>query len=296
MGQPAPLGVGASGLPPAGDKANAVVTGQITAVGPTAPFAFLGPINVSIWASLGVTLTTTAGSLSASVGSGTGVNKGQAVNSVNVPRGTTWGAFSGTSGTLAIPPITLTGNIAASEPQITNLASTDGLVGAAVTGPYIPAGTTVTSITTAAVAATNDNPGVLGTVTLSANPTTTPVQPARLPFVFARTGNAITVSGADANATLTGGLVAGTQVISFVATIQIERSFDGGQTWLPCNIGGNGVLAQYTAGTPVSLTFGEPEREVLYRLNCLAYTSGTINYRFSENGGAAMSLSFGTPI
>ena len=46
-------------------------------------------------------------------------------------------------------------------------------------------------------------------------------------------------------------------------------------------------------GTPVSLTFGEPERNVLYRTNCLAYTSGTINYRISQTGGANESLAIG---
>jgi hypothetical protein len=55
-------------------------------------------------------------------------------------------------------------------------------------------------------------------------------------------------------------------------------------------------LASFSAGTPVSLTFGEPERGVLYRLNCLSYASGVVNYRLSSTGMAAMSLSLGTPI
>ena len=54
-----------------------------------------------------------------------------------------------------------------------------------------------------------------------------------------------------------------------------------------------GALAQFTAGTPVSVTFGEPEKNVLYRLNCIAYTSGTINYRFSQTAGANEALNFG---
>ena len=39
---------------------------------------------------------------------------------------------------------------------------------------------------------------------------------------------------------------------------------------------GAGSLAQFTAGTPVNHPFGEPEQGVLYRVNCVAYTSGTI--------------------
>ena len=122
------------------------------------------------------------------------------VNSVNVPAGTTWVAFSGTSGTLSAPAL--------------------------VTG----------------------------------------------------TDNAAVVTGAG---------------ILFVGGVQLERSFDGGSTWIVCNVGGTGVLAQYATGTPVSFTFGEPEKQVLYRLNCYAYTSGAINYRISETGGAAESLQVG---
>jgi hypothetical protein len=54
-----------------------------------------------------------------------------------------------------------------------------------------------------------------------------------------------------------------------------------------------GTLAQWTTGTPVSITFGEPERNVNYRLNCIVYSSGLITYRFSQTGGANESLSIG---
>ena len=65
---------------------------------------------------------------------------------------------------------------------------------------------------------------------------------------------------------------------SFVATVQLERSFDGGTNWLPCT----------RAGVPVafSLPFtdvvSEPEAGVLYRLNCTSYTSGTAHVRLSQ--------------
>jgi hypothetical protein len=156
-------------------------------------------------------------------------------------------------------------------------------------GPGIPAATTVLAIATAAVAPTSTSPGIPGAVQLSKTPTTAPANNYPQPmFTFARTGNAITTSGDDAAALFTG---AG---ITFNATVQLERSFDGGATFIPGNIGA-GALAQFTgaAVTPVDLTFGEPEKNVLYRLNCLAWTSGTINYRISQTGGAAESLAIG---
>jgi len=209
MGKPAPSGVGATGVPPAGDVANAVVQGTITAVGPTNPFAFYGPFNAAAWASINTTLTTTAGSGNFSVASGTGLAVGNAINGKYVPEGTTIATFSSPNGTLAFPP---------------------------------------------------------------------------------NTSAAAVLAGADTTATFTGAAV------DFSGTLQLERSFDGGATWIVCNVGGQGALAQWTAGTPLSIVVGEPERQVLYRLNCIAYTSGTINYRISATGAAALSLAVATPI
>jgi hypothetical protein len=98
---------------------------------------------------------------------------------------------------------------------------------------------------------------------------------------------AITVTGADAAASFTDA------ALKWDATVQVERSFDGGYTWLVCNAGGTGTLAQYIDLSSVSLTFGEPERNVLYRLNCIEWTAGLINYRISQTGGAAESLAIG---
>jgi hypothetical protein len=298
MGIPAAFGVGASGLPNAGDQANAVISGVITAVGPKKPFAFRGPMNLAIWASLVDALTTTAGSTSASLNSGTNVAAGQSINSANVPPGTTWATFSGTSGTLALPTVTYPAlfNEAAQAtylvlPPGSNVAA---LIGATAKtesnneGVSIPVSTTVAAIVQKDIAATNTSPGQPGIIQLSNAPTVTQTVAGPVPVQFdlSATG-AITVTGADANAKLTG---AG---IEYSATVQLERSFDGGLTWIVCNIGGAGQLAQWTAGTPVSLTFGEPEKNVLYRLNCTAYSSGTINYRISQTGGAAESLAIG---
>lgn len=65
----------------------------------------------------------------------------------------------------------------------------------------------------------------------------------------------------------------------FVADVQLERSFDAGSTWLPLTAAG------YRIGVwsaPASEIFNEPEAGVLYRLNCTARVSGTVNYRVSQ--------------
>jgi hypothetical protein len=285
MGIPAPAGVSASGKPPERDQANAVVEGSFTAAGTSPPFAFLGPTNVSIWASVNTTLTTTTGSLSASVASGTGIAAGSSVESANVPAGTTWATFSGTSGTLALPSLTMRGNVETTVAKITGLVSTTGLVGAAVSGPGIPSSTTVSSVLQAADAAN----GVTGTVIISNTPTIATQANKPEPFVFALAAGAIT-SGADADAVFTGAST------TFTGSVQLERSFDGCSTWVVCNVGGGGTLAVYAAGTPVSFVFGEPEREVYYRLNMTVLSSGTVNYRLSATGQAATSLAIATPV
>lgn len=290
MGIPAAAYIAASGLPPYGDQANAVLSGTITAIGPTAPFSFRGPMNLAIWAAINTALTTTAGSLAATVASAAGLAVGNAINSVNVPKGATIGALAGTAVTLALPPIALPGQVQPGYAQITGLPSTAGLLGATVTGPGIPAGTTVLAISVAAVPATTNSPGSPGSVQLSAAVTALPASANPLGaqnFSFAPNGNAITATGADAAATFTGA------AISYVGSINLERSFDGGLTFTLCNIGSSGTLAQWATGTPVSVTFGEPEKNVLYRLNCTAYTSGKITYRISQTGGAAESLAIG---
>lgn len=79
---------------------------------------------------------------------------------------------------------------------------------------------------------------------------------------------------------------------SWNASVQIERSFDGGTTWVVAGVGGTGTQAVYsTNNQDVSVELYEPERGVLYRLDCTAYTSGTINYRISTTGGAATTWS-----
>ena len=66
---------------------------------------------------------------------------------------------------------------------------------------------------------------------------------------------------------------------TFSGGAQLERSFDGGTTWLPITAAGT-QLYKWTG--PASEVVDEAEYGVLYRLNCTAYTSGTINYRISQ--------------
>ena len=84
---------------------------------------------------------------------------------------------------------------------------------------------------------------------------------------------------------------------NYSATIRLERSFDGGTTWYICGVGGSGAQAIYsTANSDVSLVVGEPEKGVLYRLNCTVFASGPVNYRFSSTGAAAVSLAIASNI
>lgn len=66
---------------------------------------------------------------------------------------------------------------------------------------------------------------------------------------------------------------------TFVATVRLERSFDGGSTWHPCTRS-DGSARQWAG--PCSIVAEEPEANILYRLNCAAYTSGTVTYRLSQ--------------
>lgn len=72
---------------------------------------------------------------------------------------------------------------------------------------------------------------------------------------------------------------------AFTGTVAVERSLDDGTTWVPVATDGTGTAASYTA--VMSVTGMEIEQGVLYRFNCTAWTSGTINYRLSLVGNFA---------
>jgi len=63
------------------------------------------------------------------------------------------------------------------------------------------------------------------------------------------------------------------------ATVLLQRSYDGGTTWVTCGADALGTPASYTANA--SVVFSEPEPGMLYRLNCTAHAAGTIAYRIS---------------
>lgn len=74
---------------------------------------------------------------------------------------------------------------------------------------------------------------------------------------------------------------------TFSGTVVLEKSFDGGVTWVGTQIPFTTTAVSTT--TVKSFQVFEPERGVLYRSNCTAYSSGTANTRISGNGLMAMS-------
>ena len=67
---------------------------------------------------------------------------------------------------------------------------------------------------------------------------------------------------------------------TFSGTVALQRSFDGGTTFLTrTDASGNG---SYTA--PASFVVSEPEASVLSQLDCSVLASGSINYRLSQTG------------
>jgi hypothetical protein len=70
---------------------------------------------------------------------------------------------------------------------------------------------------------------------------------------------------------------------AWTGSVQLERSFDGGTTWIVAGVGGGGGQAVFTTGMDVSFVGYEPERGVLYRFHCTSLVSGHVNYRFSTS-------------
>lgn len=67
---------------------------------------------------------------------------------------------------------------------------------------------------------------------------------------------------------------------TFVASVALERSFDGGVTFVNCSLDASGTANGMT--TPTSIVCREPESGMLYRLNCTSFTSGPVNWRISQ--------------
>jgi hypothetical protein len=77
---------------------------------------------------------------------------------------------------------------------------------------------------------------------------------------------------------------------TFSGTVVLEKSYDGGTTWVGTHIPFTTSVVTTTA--VASFQLFEPERGVLYRSNCTAYSSGTANTRISGNGQMAMSAGY----
>lgn len=270
------------------DKANGVVTGVIAAVGAGKPFSVWGPMNFVLYTTVNLSLQVTKGSNGATIGgAGANVNVGDTVKSSLVPPGTTVLTNSAGTATLAFPTQTWPGQLVAGQPIIRfpngvptglNLNALVGATIAAAGQSYFGSGVTVLSV------------GADGlSLNLSAAPASVPTTPTPIPIEFALTANCITASGTDNNALFIG------SGITMNGTFILERSFDGGPTWIGCNVGGSGTLAKYVnPANPLSITFGDPEMAMLYRINCTAFGSNSgvvINYRFSTTGQAAVSVS-----
>jgi hypothetical protein len=64
-------------------------------------------------------------------------------------------------------------------------------------------------------------------------------------------------------------------------TAVLQRSFDGGTTWLNCTQLGVLVSLVLAASSSISEVIDSPEAAVLYRLNCAAFTAA-FSYRISQ--------------
>lgn len=73
---------------------------------------------------------------------------------------------------------------------------------------------------------------------------------------------------------------------TFSGTVKVQKTFDGGTTYIDAMLN-NGTVASFTGAGAISLY--EPERGVSYIANCTTYASGTIHARFSASGLMAQS-------
>lgn len=63
-------------------------------------------------------------------------------------------------------------------------------------------------------------------------------------------------------------------------TVRLQRSFDGGSTWLTVSKDKDGNAAAYTAAA--DLVGEEPEDGVVYRLDLSGATAPSLSYRISQ--------------
>lgn len=209
-----------------------------------------------------VTAAVPAGDAANQVLSGSFTAVGQASQPINV-----YGAFNiSLYGVVVVTLTTVAASVNATLTPDTGIAPGQGL-----TGVNIPPGATVVSFTTSGI-------GTMATVQIGG------LSAAQIAAIL---------TGADAAALLTGNGIFPT------CTVEVQRSFDGGSTWVTAGIGGGGQPASYAFGASgitnmVSFVAAEPELQVAYRLVCTAFTSGRLDYRLSISGLAAMA--WGIPL
>lgn len=99
--------------------------------------------------------------------------------------------------------------------------------------------------------------------------------------VTVQTGSLTTASGAGS--TTTGSFILGDFNVSvfgtFTATVQLQKSFNGGSSWLSSINRHTGLVTSWTGGSIGTVVVSEPEPGTMYRLICTAYTSGTASTR-----------------
>ena len=95
-----------------------------------------------------------------------------------------------------------------------------------------------------------------------------------------RIGGVISSTGATESVSLDG---RGNVLLAFngaVASVDLEKSFDDGASWHVASK--DSVPNPATYAVDINGVIEEPEKGVLYRFNCTAYSSGSINYRISR--------------
>ena len=161
--------------------------------------------------------------------------------------------YGGVSSGTSVPP-TFAG--------LVNVAVWGTITATTITTTATSTSATVSSATGLVVGQTISNPNVVAGTTITVI-----------------SGTTLTLSvAAIGTATLAAAVFSGT---TFSGTVQLERSFDGGATFVPVSEDTTGTAASYTAAFNGQIY--EAEHQIFYRWNCTAYSSGNINYRISQS-------------
>ncbi|SIO58403.1 hypothetical protein [Paraburkholderia phenazinium] len=76
---------------------------------------------------------------------------------------------------------------------------------------------------------------------------------------------------------------------TFAGTVSLQKSYDGGSTWIIArDMNGNAM----TLTAPDTHVVEEDEPGVLYDVTCSAYTSGTVSYRISAGASRSNDARF----